>query len=109
VGVGIGIGLGKNRPSKGNLLVYFCVNDVITLLILPDEIPPIFLQRPTAPLFCNGIDFSFTSETSCLSISVHFTKLIVTNEAIAPCFAMAMKTPCVALIELREHLLFVHT
>jgi hypothetical protein len=82
LGVGIGVCLGKEQPSKSNPLVHCCVNDVITSLEFPDEIPPIFLVKPKTPLFFNGLDLSFTVETSFLCCNVRFSKVMVTNEDI---------------------------
>jgi hypothetical protein len=78
--VGIGVVLGKPQPTEVCPVVYCCVNDVITSVELPDEIPPHFLQNPRHTLDCNGIDLIYIIEHESLQCNAHYTKLIVTNE-----------------------------
>lgn len=82
LGVGVGVGLGKPWPTKACPVAYCCVNDVITSVELPDQIPPHYLHNPRHTLDCNGIDLIYTIEHESLQCNVHFTKLIVTSEDI---------------------------
>ena len=63
-------------------MAYCCVNDVITSVELPDQIPPHYLHNPRHTLDCNGIDLIYIIEHESLQCNVHFTKLIVTSEDI---------------------------
>jgi hypothetical protein len=83
LGVGVGIGLGKSRPTKAQPIVYCCLNDILTSVELPDEIPDQFSQNPKHRLDCNGIDFIYTVDSQFLQCNVRYTKLTVTTEAIA--------------------------
>jgi hypothetical protein len=80
LGVGVGIGLGKPRPTKAKPLVYCCINDTITFLDLPNELPVDYIMNPHHRLDVNGIDFVYTVDNQLLKVNVHYKKKTVNME-----------------------------
>jgi hypothetical protein len=61
-------------------MAYCCINDIITSVELPNEIPLRFLHKPTANLDCNGIDLTYTVENQSVWYQVNYTKIIIDSE-----------------------------
>jgi hypothetical protein len=83
LGLGIGLGLAKRRPTKSAPIVYCSIGGILTSVECGPEIPYELLISPNHPCAMDGIDFIFYEQTRTLSCSIRFTKIVVSDEAVA--------------------------
>jgi hypothetical protein len=68
--LGVGVGLGKGKPTKIQLLVYCCINDIATSIEAGASMPNEFTVNRKQRLSCDGINFLSTVENLSLQCNV---------------------------------------
>ena len=82
-GVGIGLGVSRRRPTKANPLQFCTIGSILTSVEVGPEPPFEVVLKPDCNVSVNGIDFIYTESNRCLSCIIRFSKVVVSDEAVA--------------------------
>jgi hypothetical protein len=83
LGVGIGLGVSRRRPTKANPLQFCTIGSILTSVEVGPEPPFEVVLKPDCNVSVNGIDFIYTESNRCLSCIIRFSKVVVSDEAVA--------------------------
>ncbi len=83
LGTGIGLGLAKRRPTKARPVEYCTIGGILTSIECGAEAPYKVVLNPDCQCTVDGIDFIYSEQNRFLSCTVHFSKITVTDEAVA--------------------------